>query len=520
MFNRRWALRALGLADIVKAQTQNVPANVSTTNTSLGQTGTFEARAVTVPQPSPLLATRPSRNGHERTPMDSSRTWRTPSRSDRVNDEEVHPPSDYYSSSASRHRSGRYVDRDVSPTARLAKVRRTSRDQTAVSADSHPLHSAMADTRLSCPDLTRFHRPGITDSRTTFTSATTSFASTLTDRSNAAAVSFGTELTEPDDDVHMQNGCEPGQNPVEQHLSLTYQHGNRKENLTDCGPLPLKPRTIQPEYWKIRDLPKNGLFRLDSPPGLSFHHICVRYECARVALANGFEISEVAPPADLQWQNLEILWEYFRTHHLVSELPPKCPQEAWNAALTDFNRVDMKGRLSLQSKDSEPIFRLHLHPLELSSTSRRLARAFGHDRFLQLELPSLTFPKGDRFKGQAAYLEARFQQCLSEELKFLGRTWRAFHLRDVKKEKGVRREQNEYIRQVVFFATEGCDIKPRDYTGFTERQSGYSSRPAITVAQLLDWHMPFQKLSEMPYLKAFSRLDLGRFLLFIFNHCS
>lgn len=274
------------------------------------------------------------------------------------------------------------------------------------------------------------------------------------------------------------------------------------------------------EQYQVRDLPNQGLFFEDIPKTKLDIPLCLRYECTRVALANAesqLKPEDLLPPPYLGYNDYGLVWNYLKTHPRVKIMPPRGSSAAWEAALQDFNQVNMKGHLIMvPARKFKSVFRLVLDPLELSSTSRRLYRAFGYDRFLHLEVPSLD-KMTEGLAGQSEHFARRFLEWLLQNHLAFGRYWRVFFLRSKKKEQSLHRVANEFGHELFLFATHGHDIKLCGVTQSVFFSSGPSSKRVITVAELLNWFIPFDKIGSMTYLKAYSRIELCMFLFVMLN---
>ncbi|KAF2104084.1 hypothetical protein NA57DRAFT_30476 [Rhizodiscina lignyota] len=268
------------------------------------------------------------------------------------------------------------------------------------------------------------------------------------------------------------------------------------------------------ETYQVRDIPKKGLFADDAGALSTDVPFRLLWECTRVALENDLQVSDILPPHTETYASYDAFWSFLLNHPRMPnlKLPPKGLSKAWDAATRDFRNINLKAQLSWNEKRSDPLFKLHLEPLELGPKSCRFQRAFGADRFLYLEIPAATQAKGQTralLKGQNENLEKRLLEWLMVEKSFLGRTWRAFHVAAKKKERSLYRLKDEFGQRVVLFATDGCDIMKKNSTQRPYRAGGYSSKPSATIADLIEWFIPLDKNSHQTFCKAYSRLDLG-----------
>jgi hypothetical protein len=274
-----------------------------------------------------------------------------------------------------------------------------------------------------------------------------------------------------------------------------------KKGLTNDSPIA--------EHHQIRDLPRNGLFVEDGtlPFGRTSHlPFRVRYECARIAVANGLPINELLPHSSENIHDYDAMWKYFENQSRSQSitLPRKGSTKAWAAAKDKFENVYFGGRLAFNTKSNGPMFTLSLDPMEFD-LSCRFHRAFGGDRFLYLLIPSMQNAP-QHLRGQRKHLRKRFVEWMLAEKVFLGRHWRAIYMEDSKR-RGKRGK--DYSHRIVLFATEGLDILPEIVTPITGGSAEYSSRPQTSVEQLFNWFMPLEKNKHQPYCKAFARISLG-----------
>lgn len=278
-------------------------------------------------------------------------------------------------------------------------------------------------------------------------------------------------------------------------------------------PFPCKTRDGPPEHHQIRTLPQQGLFHNDIPPTMSDAPLRVRYECVRVALENGLSPEVIMPDRTTIFVDYEALRRHFRDHPVKLKLPWSGSKRAWSAAEADFENISMKGKLIFSSLNTGPLFQLRLEPLQ-TEKSCRFQRAFGGDRFLYLDVPSVRKIRDhSRLRQQEEYFQQRYSEWLLAEKCFLGRKWRVLRLETKKSTKVTHRSENESGQRIVLFATEGYKILPKVGTFGHGVTLGYSQRPETTLKELIDWFLPIDRNSQQPFCKAYARLDLGRSLL-------
>jgi hypothetical protein len=150
-----------------------------------------------------------------------------------------------------------------------------------------------------------------------------------------------------------------------------------------------KSQTHIPEQYQIRDFPGQGLFFDDSkdPSRASELLFRVRYECARLALANGLDPHALIPQPGSEFDDYDTLissikaLKSVRSDKLDLKIPGRVSSKAWKASTRKFSEVSMKARLSFNENSIGPLFKLLLEPLQIEK-SCRFQRAFGGDRFL------------------------------------------------------------------------------------------------------------------------------------------
>lgn len=231
------------------------------------------------------------------------------------------------------------------------------------------------------------------------------------------------------------------------------------------------------EHRLVRTLPSDGLFGSFVATEVnhsSFHHLWDSYRLATAAerpfqyYSHEDELNSKVP-AGLQFQ--------------------RTPTSVWEA-LTDPSQsanVILKANLNFNSSASaDKLLTLSLQPLKCERASR-LQRQFGSSRFLYVQVPQIHTFKGIHLKGQESLLKARFQEWMCTEKEFLGRTWRIFHIQDIKKK---HNKDNLPSHRLVLFAVDGPRLKK------------------ISIEEMLNWAIPFAKNGHQGFCKAYARLDL------------
>jgi hypothetical protein len=268
------------------------------------------------------------------------------------------------------------------------------------------------------------------------------------------------------------------------------------------------------EHWRLKSLPKEDLFvnESDEPayiPKLSFR---ARFECARVALAFGLSVHDLASESVVGITEYADLWSYFNrcAEEKGFTLPKRSSDKAWEDS-PRCEYVNLKARLTInyESNSRQPLFKLHIEPIEWDNPCR-FQYAYGGDRFLYLFLPDLEL-RND-LKQHQEFLIPRLLEWMNGVKNFLGRKWEVIHVEPMKPKSKQQRKERKFSYRIVLFATTGYDILPKladsPYSRFTKCVEP-SSRPETTRNELVDWFMPLQKNAYQSFCKAFARLDLG-----------
>nr|OQO17828.1 hypothetical protein B0A51_15989 [Rachicladosporium sp. CCFEE 5018] len=149
------------------------------------------------------------------------------------------------------------------------------------------------------------------------------------------------------------------------------------------------------------------------------------------------------------------------------------------------------GALEFSQKTSEPLFKTTIHPLRVE-LSCRLQRHFGWDRFFYVTLPSLSRKLPSHLTDHSEKLRQALLEWLSVPKNLLGRSWRAFHIQEVKAKRHASKDDDgKKAYRVIFFATSGAGI-----------------RDPIPIEKFLDWMVPLESNLRQPAYKAFTRIDL------------
>ncbi|KAL2170755.1 hypothetical protein VTG60DRAFT_4503 [Thermothelomyces hinnuleus] len=200
--------------------------------------------------------------------------------------------------------------------------------------------------------------------------------------------------------------------------------------------------------------------------------------------------------------------------------PERPSAEVFAAALTSFesrgNAVLMSAALEFNPEENGPLFLLDMRPLQFDEGCR-LTRRFGPDRFLEVLIPSPTALNAPPIIKKTEGAAEEIIRWLTQQPHFLvGRQWQAFFSKDA----GYRKPAKDftlgpdakaiYKERVHFFAESGPNFRPvvirsrHDIPTDTAHQ-----RTQLKVSQMLDWLLQLESNGEQPYLKLFSRIQLG-----------
>lgn len=246
--------------------------------------------------------------------------------------------------------------------------------------------------------------------------------------------------------------------------------------------------------------------------------LCVTYEITRVFLHAGVSLKEVEFSPSPFLTDYDTLWRFLKALPNLQgkPFPERCSLETWEAALGDFHHgtraVYMNGSLRFNLVvEARPLFRLQLGALRLDS-SHRAGRCFGHDRFLEIDMPSLT---GDHVPRCLQLVRKRGSEVIIEWLvdqshRLLDRLWKPFHLKPKeRKERKADTSQKptadpEPVHRVFFFAVDG-----NDFIEGGMRADASKPYVKLTIAMLLNCIRPTRKNVKQSFLKLFSRTSLG-----------
>lgn len=233
------------------------------------------------------------------------------------------------------------------------------------------------------------------------------------------------------------------------------------------------------------------------------------YEIVRVAKTCNLDISNFLVCFQTTFASYDDLWSSLgsitKAHR--AQIPERSSLAAWDRALSNFEGVALAGKLRFLDRPKGPCFEFQLSPLKLER-SYRLARQFGGDRFCVIGIPGLglkDLPSHLKNHHTCAR-EAIINWLVDTRHKLLGRTWRAFFTKDIKKNR-ARSDMKDGRYRIYLFAEDGVGFRDEKKSG--EADPRFLDRPRTAVGDMIKWFMPFEANTTQPSLKFFARLTLG-----------
>ncbi|KAL2140389.1 hypothetical protein VTI28DRAFT_3845 [Corynascus sepedonium] len=252
--------------------------------------------------------------------------------------------------------------------------------------------------------------------------------------------------------------------------------------------------------------------------------LAVAWEITRICLHCEVDLEDSSLKYDPKWATSDMVnicrslaqLDVFRG----KSFPERPSTEVFAAALKSFesgrNAVVMSAALEFNTKKNGPLLLLDMKPLRFDEGCR-LTRRFGSDRFLEVLMPSPTAQNMPTAIKDKVGASEELIQWLTQQPHFLvGRQWQAFYTKDA----GYKKPAKEFKlgpepkpifkERVHFFAESGPSFLSmpirswRDIPTDTAQQ-----RTELQVSQMLDWLLQLERNQEQPYLKLFSRIQLG-----------
>lgn len=255
----------------------------------------------------------------------------------------------------------------------------------------------------------------------------------------------------------------------------------------------------------------------EMPRGFASAPLQARYEIVRVFLHTGVCLSLLKLPIrQPDWTSYSAVWGILKSQPALvnKEFPEQVSKQAWAACQTNFCQgsfgIRMSGSLLFSKNPDSALFDFRLAPLKLEKT-HRLSRRFGSDRFLEIDMPSLTgwrIPKllastGPR--GKTTVIE-----WLGEMHCLFNRVWSLFTSKAIdRKGKDV---DKMLPNRIYFFAIEGDGFKEnglgRQLVTPNENET-VNTRTSWSVPALLDWIRPTWENQDEQALKLYARTELA-----------
>ena len=231
----------------------------------------------------------------------------------------------------------------------------------------------------------------------------------------------------------------------------------------------------------------------------SSYPFAVLWECTRVSLAYDRPLSSLLPKTERDWKVYEDFRQWIQHQEPMDNRIPDVEQEAWDRALLSRSNINPCLRLERQLSEDVSTLKIRMDPILGVGDGRttRFGRAFGGDRFMTVHIDNHV---SSRRSGPSLGVQERralLQDWLESAHFFLGRYWRAVHLRLNRK---ATSKEDHY--EVKLFATHGSGLAENNHDSALRGHS-------CTVAQLVDWFMPLLKNGTSNACKMYSRLELG-----------
>ena len=245
---------------------------------------------------------------------------------------------------------------------------------------------------------------------------------------------------------------------------------------------PSKTDTAKPlEHHRLVRLLRDGLVPTDLPQSMHDLPLDLCVEAYRVMQSNGISPTEF----DNQWRGTRT----FQSLRTFCQNRNIAIARAFPSESRPFEKRTLCGKLRWSSEKDGPMFKFELETRRENSTA--LQRRFGNHRIMVVDLPNLnTLPT--YLKGKRQDIVSRLQQVFEQDQVFLGRKWVQYLVQDKKRKKkagGSQDEPGDF--QAYFFAVSGPGLED------------------ISIAEFLNWAVPFRENGHQLACKAYARLDLA-----------
>ncbi|KAM7200870.1 RNA dependent RNA polymerase domain containing protein [Naviculisporaceae sp. PSN 640] len=264
------------------------------------------------------------------------------------------------------------------------------------------------------------------------------------------------------------------------------------------------------------------------------------WELTRICLHCRVDLDDPTLRYNPVWasQTMNDIWRDLREHDLFrgKSFPERPSAEAFAAALSGSfeskgNVVVLAATLDFNPEQTGPLFLVDLKPLRLDQGCR-LTRRFGADRFFEILLPNPTSQSAPKIVKDPGAADRVMEWMSDSPHSLLGRVWRGFYMKDA----GYRQPAKEFRlspeaqkpivkERVHLFAESGHQFRPIIVRSQSSQPppdtQRADERTEFKVSQMLDWLLELKKNDHQPYLKLFSRIQLGlskTFPIMVFEH--
>lgn len=233
---------------------------------------------------------------------------------------------------------------------------------------------------------------------------------------------------------------------------------------------------------QLRDLPKTGFGIM---PAMEYDQsFPLAWELTRAAQSGSLHVSAVK---DIQ--DHDELLQSIRQQKLTKP-NARFEHSARRAFDTEnmLSGLTLSASIALNNKNVGPLFKTVLEPIK-PDCSCRAQRKWGWHRLLYVKVS---------FRARPSHLESdedlwkqRLVAWMMQPHQLVGRTWRAFHLEDVKNRSKTKQAEGHGMKRVVLFALDGLGLRPVSFEDF------------------MDWLVPFKYNYGQVFCKAAARYDLA-----------
>jgi hypothetical protein len=356
-----------------------------------------------------------------------------------------------------------------------------------------------------------FQNPQPNQNANTIT-AGTSFATTVDSvfdpPDRGIQTSFGTDMTEPLDDVLTQaDSIEAAMRSEDASMLLRSIEGERSISLGTHQDY------VAAEQDLLDTLIRNGPFS-NRMSFLAKVPLRAKYELERVRLEWGVDHKLILAGEKPHEKHAD-LWSWLRdlSVRFNRSLPEKSSPKAWDAAIGRFQGdrhsevVVLTGALDWCDETESGIFKLRLNPLKLDRTCR-FHRRFGSDRFLSITIPASSQAPRYIRDSNVSLREVTAKWLSSYDQFLLGRVWRAFYIEEYKNKSKAKSGEPRF--RVDLFAVDGVDFfKKLHAPVLSPPGQSCDVHTRMTVEQLIEWHIPRRENIQQTDCKQFNRIHLG-----------